>query len=154
MKNFYIFIVLIFIFHLQSINGQSYVHRQREPPHHEQINYISPNTYQAKASFSTPENVVKYQISRDTLRRHVPREIIVRRHVPVTYQTYDRRGLDVQEPAAGKFSIIFVNITNKMFATALSKERPRLAILYVNFFLPNLSCWAMIFPHKCTPGTH
>ena len=106
MKSFYIFIVLIFIFHLNSISGQSYVHRQREPPHHEQMSYISPVTYQAKASFGTPENVVTQQIIRETVRHHLPRELVVRRQVPVTYQTYDRRALGVQEPVAGKVSIL------------------------------------------------
>ena len=147
MKNFYIFIV--FIFHLKSINGQSYVHRQREPPHHEQMTYISPNTYQAKASFSAPENVVTHQVSRDTLRRHVPREIIVRRHVPVTYQTYDRRAMGVQKPAAGKFR----DLLTKCCKSFPKKVRGWL-FSTLTFFLPNLSYWAMIFPHKCTPGMH
>ena len=112
MKSFYMFIVLIFIFHLNSINGQSYVHRQREPPHHEQMSYISPVTYQAKASFGAPENVVTHQISRDTVRHHVPRELVVRRQVPVTYQTYHRRALGVQEPVAGKV-LIFSRIASE-----------------------------------------
>ena len=106
MKNCHAFVVFTFIFHLRSTNGQSYAHRQGEPP---RMSYISPVTYQAKASFSAPENVVTRQISRDTVRRQVPREILVRRHVPVTYQTYDRRAVDVQEPAAGKVCSCIVN---------------------------------------------
>ena len=104
-------ILFAFILQLNLNNGHGYTHEyvhRRVEPLHQQTSYISPVTYQAKASFSAPrhrDSVVRHQVARDNVNvRHVPvpREVVVRHQVPVTYQTYDRTALDVHESAPGK----------------------------------------------------
>ena len=113
MRNYFA-IIFSFILQLNLMIGYGYTHEyvhRRAVPSHQQTSYISPVMYQAKASFSPPRHqdiVVRYQVQRDNVnvRHHVPREVVVRHHVPVAYQTYDRRALDVQQPAPG-YSLYF-----------------------------------------------